>query len=133
MAGKSNQDKVAAVRVLNPLASQREVARISGVPKSSVDRIDKQIGHLGAKDPRIISLTDDDFEIQKLIQAKKLEKLKNTPDTISDADINQWDRHSMTRYTTFVGDLTDKDGGLKQISVEEKIAVDQALRENGLV
>lgn len=109
---KKNVDKVAAAIAVNPLATQRDLAAATGLGLASVNRNKKEAEQNGTKDDRIIHLTDGDFELQKKIQEIKAKKLRENADKISDSDINQWDRHSMTRYTTFRGDATNEDGGL---------------------
>jgi len=112
-----NLDKVTATLVKNPLATQRELAKKIGISRSTVCEALKDIEQTHAKDERIIHLTDEDFIIQRKIQTLKLEKLEKNPDEISDADINQWDRHSMQRYQLFRGSITDAEGGLKDLNI----------------
>ena len=46
---KKNIDKVAAAYVANPLATEREIAEVTQVSKSSVNRAKDEMGQVGAK------------------------------------------------------------------------------------
>lgn len=131
MAGTANQDKVAAARAKNPLGTQREISKMTGVSQSSVDRIDKQLGQVGSKDPKIISLTDDDFEILQLTQVHTKERLQDAEEAkkISSRDLTYIGDVAAKRYQIFRGEITDKDGGLKnnvkELSTEDLIKLAQ--------
>ena len=112
---KRNIDKIAAAILANPLATVREIADITGISKSTVAEHIKsdEVGLVGAKDDRIISLTDKDYSILEKIQDIKLNKLTTKPEDISNADIDKRDNTATKRYSLFRWDATDKGWGLK--------------------
>lgn len=87
---KRNIDKIAAAILANPLATVREIAEMTGISKSTVAEHIKsdEVGLVGAKDDRIISLTDKDYSILEKIQNIKINKLTTKPEDISNADID---------------------------------------------
>jgi len=119
---KRNVDKVTASRVNNPLATQQEVAKETGLSQSSVDRADKEVGKNGLKDDRIISLTDDDFLIVRKTQELTKKKLDTEEEKISARDLSYIGDVSAKRYSIFRGDMTDEKGALRPLqgkSLEE--------------
>lgn len=130
---KKNVDKVAASLAKNPLQTQKEIADKTGLGEGTVNRAMDKVEEYGVKDHRIISMTDKDFELQKMIQDRKLLKMRVAPSSISDSDLNQWDRHSMARFTLFRGDATDEQGGLREVSKEEKRKVADVLEIHDLI
>lgn len=112
---KRNIDKIAAAILANPLATVREIAEMTGISKSTVAEHIKsdEVGLAGAKDDRIISLTDKDYNILEKIQEIKLSKLTTKPEDISNSDIDKRDNTATKRYSLFRWDATDKEWGLK--------------------
>jgi len=114
---KRNVDKVAAELAKNPLATERELAKETGVSKSAVNRAKKEVGRSGVKDDRIVHLTDKDFELMQLIQSEKERRLYEEKDKINNCDINRWEETAVKRYTLFRGDATDEKGGAKENTI----------------
>ena len=118
-----------------PMATQGEVAKLAGV---SVRTVERNIHHVTEyvglkKDSRIISLTDDDFKILRLAQGHLKERLTNkeTADKIPARDLNYIADVAAKRYAIFRGELTDKDGGLKNPVAE--MSTDELLKLANIV
>lgn len=105
---KRNLAKVAKIVLKDPLLTEREIAKKTNIWKSTVNRMKQELGQDGAKDDRIVGLTDEDFEIQKIIQAEKRKRLE-TPEKINNKDLDTWDNSAMKRYTLFRGNATNKE------------------------
>lgn len=112
-------DLVAKEVVKNPLASQQDIANATGLSVGSVNAKLKEVEWLIKKDDRIVNLTNKDLEIvtkaQQLIADKfedeeQVKKMKVT-------DISSVAKDSSARYSIFKWDVTDKDGGFKNIDV----------------
>jgi hypothetical protein len=79
--GKRNKDLLTAELIKQPLATKTELAKAVGVNRSVVTKHWEEMKARATKDDRVVSLTDDDWEIQKLIQnfmklfLKKLKKV----------------------------------------------------------
>ena len=101
-----NIDKVAASLAKNPLQTEREVEKDTWVSQSSVNRAKKVLGQIGSKDPRIVSLTDWDFDIMEKIQKEKLERLE-WGEKINNSDLDRWEQTATKRYSLFRGSVTD--------------------------
>lgn len=118
---KRNLDAVQSEYVKNPLATEYEIAEITWIGKSSVNRAKQEMGENGEiKDDRIISLTDWDFDLMLSIQKRKFNRMKDMDIPVSDNDLNQWDREAKARYSLFRGTVTDPSGWLKENSIKEK-------------
>lgn len=120
-----NVDKVAAELVKNPLASEREIAKATGVGKSSVNRAKEQVGRGGAsgKDKRIIALTELDYELTYKCMAEQLRRIDRDPEKINNGDIIRMAEASAKRYSLFRGEATDDRGGLKVSVIDFSNAV----------
>lgn len=105
---KRNLAKVAKVIIENPLLTEREIAKKAKVANWTAHRAKKEIEQNGAKDDRIVGLTDEDFEIQKIIQAEKRRRLEK-PEKISNKDLDTRDNSAMKRYTIFRWSATNKE------------------------
>lgn len=128
---QKNVDRVAASLAKKPLQSEREIAEDTGVSKSSVNRAMKQVGQTGAKDERIKSLTDKDFECieawvkeikRRLTNEDELKKMRAT-------EISQIIKDNTARYTLFRWEVTDEEGGLKETTVNLTELSDKELDE----
>lgn len=121
-ANKANKnlDKVAAARIANPGATVREIAKQTGVSKSSVDRADKKLGQIGTKYPRIEQLIEGDMQLfelgQRFLTERVLDPLER--EKISSRDLNAITDSSHKRYMLFRGDATDEHGGLAKETLE---------------
>lgn len=124
---KKNIDKVAASLAKNPLQSEREIAKDAWVSNWTAHNAKKEVEQTWAKDNRIISLTDKDFELMQLIQKRKFERMNDTKTPVNDSDVNNWDKTAQARYTIFRWDITDEKGWLKntvaQLSDDELLNI----------
>ena len=111
-----NIDKVTAELVKHPLATEREIAKMSQISNSTAHVIKKEIKQNQAKDDRILSLTDKDFDLTQNAVQEQLKRLANKPGKISNSDLISMARESSRRYQIFRGNITDKHGGKKTIS-----------------
>lgn len=114
-----NIDKIAAYIVANPLSTVREIAIATGIWKSTVAEHIKSddVGQKGIKDDRIVSLTDEDYDIMLTIQGIKKWRLKDNPDNISNGDIDKWETTATRRYSLFRWDATDTEWWLNYTKV----------------
>ena len=103
---RKNVEKVAKAMIENPRATEREIAKKVWIGKSSVNRLKEELGQIGAKDERILTLTDWEREQQLTIQKIKNERLQE-PDKISNKDLNSREEFAMKRYSLFRGNATD--------------------------
>jgi len=111
---KKNIDKVAAALAVNPLATEREIADMTDVSKSAVNRAKEEAGQAGAKDDRIKTLTDKDYDLTLAVVELQAKRLEDTPEKINNSDLNRWGETSAKRYSIFKGDITDDQGGLRK-------------------
>ena len=134
MAGTEKADKIIAARIKFPLATQRELAKKVGMSQSAVGRADLKMGKVGSKDERVINLTDTDFKILQLTQKETIVRLddRQARKEINSRDLTYIGDVAAKRYTIFRGEITDAQGGLKELSPADKNAVAQVLKENGL-
>ena len=114
---KKNIDKVAAELAKDPLATEREIAKRTGLGNGTINRSKKELEQTGAKDPRILALTDADYEILALGQREMLDRIQDPQkrEKISTSDLNVTMRESAKRYQTFRGNATDENGGATSV------------------
>lgn len=111
-----NVAKVLKEVIKDPLLTEREIAEMTWVSKSSVNRAMQEVGQIGAKDDRIVNITDKDFELMNIIQEEKFRRLQEEKDRINNTDINKWEETATKRYTLFRWSATWKDWWLKSLS-----------------
>ena len=117
-----NKAKVIWAKIRNPLATEREIAEIVWVSKTSVhnhlDDIDQNWPTIDWRKIDVIEwIIKNDIDITELAQKElkrrleddKLSKEMSTRDIISSADV------SAKRYALLRGDATDKNWWLKSI------------------
>lgn len=109
-----NIAKVARVVLADPLLSRDEVAMKAGVSQWTASNVLAELDESWRKDPRIVWLTDKDFELMESIQSVKFKRLK-TPENINDNDLDKWENTAVKRYTIFRGKATDEQWGLNNI------------------
>jgi hypothetical protein len=61
----------------------------------------KEMGQIGAKDDKIIKLTDEDFDLMISIQKEKKRRLDEQKDKINNSDIDRWEQTATKRYSLF--------------------------------
>jgi len=115
---RKNVDKVAAELVKTPLATEREIARRTGLGHSSVHRAKEEVAQVGAGDDRIQHLCDLDFELVYKAGRELLKRVEEDPDKIGTADMTRIADLSGKRYMLMKGDATDVNGGLKKLQIE---------------
>lgn len=118
---KRNIDKVTASLLKNPLQTEREVAKDVWIGNWTVHRAKEEMEQTGAKDDRVVNLTDWDFDLMKEIQVEKFRRLTHEKDKINNSDINKWDETASKRYTLFRWSATGKDWGLKESMKPDEI------------
>lgn len=74
----------------------------------------KELEQTWAKDPRIVWLTDKDFELMEQIQQVKFKRLKSE-ENINDNDLDKWENTAVKRWSLFRGNATDEQWGIKNI------------------
>ncbi len=109
-----NIAKVARVVLADPLLSRDEVAMKAGVSQWTASNVLAELDESWRKDPRIVWLTDKDFELMESIQSVKFKRLE-TPENINDNDLDKWENTAVKRYTIFRGKATDEQWGLNNI------------------
>lgn len=111
---KANIAKVAKVALLEPLLTRDQIAEKAWVSTWTASNMLKELDGSWPKDPRIIWLTDWDFDLMKVIQKEKFARLQN-PEQVNDNDLDKWENTATKRFTIFRGSATDKEWGLKGI------------------
>ena len=106
---KRNIDKVSASLAKNPLQTEREIALDTGLWHWTINRAKKEVEQSGAKDPRIITLTDWDMRIMNIIQKQKEERLQDPKVKVNNSDIDKRSQTATRRYSLFRWNATDKD------------------------
>lgn len=112
----TNIAKVAKVALINPLATEREIAEIAEVWNGTAHRVLSEMEQTGAKDPTILLITDKDLSIVTIGQ-REIEKRLNTKEELEKmrtVEISQVIKESTARYSLFRWSATDKEWGLKE-------------------
>lgn len=114
---KRNIAKVAKVALEEPLLTEREIAEKAWVWNGTVNRVKKELEQNGAKDWRIIWITDKDIENIELMQGVLNSKIQDKEEMSQTRiwELAQAMREATARYTLFRGKATDNEGGLKTI------------------
>lgn len=112
---KKNISKVANVLIKSPLLTEREIAEEAGVGNWTVHRALDELEQSGAKDEKIIVITDTDLNIVTLGQSEIDRRLKDKEELakMRTVEISQVIKESTARYSLFRWDATDKSGWLK--------------------
>ena len=117
-----NVDKVASTLLVEPLATQQEIADANDIWVGTVNRALKELEKTGIKDPRIHSLTEMDLQIiekwlelihDKMHDEEVMSKTKIT-------DISTVIRENTARYTLMKWNMTDDKWALIPIEVTGK-------------
>ena len=118
-----NRAKVIKATLKNPLATQREIAKQQLISKSSVNRIQQEMGQTGTKDDRILWICDADLEIIKLWQKIIQDKLndKKTVKKMKASEVSQVIAENTRRYTLLRWNATDENGWIKKVLVNVSI------------
>ncbi len=103
---------VAKEVLANPLLKRDEIAEKTWLWAWTVSRALDELDESGRKDPRILWLTDKDFELMEKIQSVKFQRL-DSPEEINNSDLDKWESTAVKRWTIFRGDATDKNWWLK--------------------
>ena len=112
-------ERVAVEMLKNPLQTQRELAKATDMPISAAHHALQEVKSGQTKDPRILLLTDNDFEIMRVIQQQKAARLSHKPEQINNADIDKWDISASRRFSLFRGELTDEGGGAREVIIKD--------------
>ena len=118
-----NRAKVIKATLKNPLKNQREIAKDQWISKSSVNRIQQEMGQTGTKDDRILWICDADLEIIKLWQKIIQDKLndKKTVKKMKASEVSQVIAENTRRYTLLRWNATDENGWIKKVLVNVSI------------
>ncbi|RAL57314.1 hypothetical protein BSK20_03500 [SR1 bacterium human oral taxon HOT-345] len=124
---QKNKKAVALAVAKNPMASTRELAKIAGVSKGTVNN---KLGELRqVKDEAILGICDKDMEIVTKAQEEILRRLNSQKELtkMKTSEISSVAEASTKRYTIFRGNATDKNGGLNnpysELSDDELLAM----------
>lgn len=97
----------------DPKRSQRDIAKETWIPKSTVAYYDKDIRQNGAESVIIDTIIANDLDIVTLWQSLLVQRMQETPEKLSTKDIisatDTWAR----RVTIFKWDITKPDWWLK--------------------
>lgn len=98
-----NTAKVLKKVLEDPLANEREIAKDTGVSKSSVNRAKKELGQNGSitKSAPIVEICQKDLEISKLAQEITLNMLKDPKQEKTLRDVVYAGKESSARYAIF--------------------------------
>ncbi|MBB1578948.1 MAG: MarR family transcriptional regulator [candidate division SR1 bacterium] len=107
-----NRKAVALAVAKNPNATMSEIAKNTGLSKSTVQTKLNELGNI--KDEAILGICDKDLEIVNLAQGIILDKLKDkkTISKMKASEVSQVAEASAKRYSLFRGSATDTSGGL---------------------
>lgn len=114
---QKNMWKVAKEVLKNPLQTDRELESKLDIWKSTVNRIKQEMGQIGAKDPRIIAVTDKDMENILEMQRVVTEKIRDKDEMSKTRiwELAQAMREATARYSLFRWNATDNEWWLKNI------------------
>lgn len=98
----------------DPTRSQRDIAKETWIPKSTIAFHDKNIRQNGAESVIIDQIIANDLDIVTLWQSLLVKRMQENPDKVSSRDvisaIDTWAR----RVTVFKWDITKPDWWLKE-------------------
>ena len=124
---QKNKKAVALAVAKNPTANTRELAKIAGVSKGTVNN---KLGELRqVKDEAILWICDKDMEIVTKAQEEILRRLNSQKELtkMKTSEISSVAEASTKRYTIFRGNATDKNWGLNnpysELSDDELLAM----------
>ena len=126
-----NKLKVVKSVVLNPLSTQREIAKDTWLSKTTVQEHLKELPNT-TKDDRIIKITDADLKIVTLAQWIINDKLSDAEyvKTLKPTEVSSVAKDSTARYTILKGNVTDKDGWLiKDLSALSLAEIEEIRKE----
>lgn len=104
----NNEAKVISAIIKSPLKTQRELAKETGVSKTTIHNKLNNLDHTIDKSPSIEEICATDIESVKLGQAILLKRLKETPEDLRVREIVDITAESTKRYTLFKGKATDE-------------------------
>lgn len=114
---KKNLKKVASAYLQDPMATEREIAKRSGVSAGTAHRMLSKLEQGGVieRNDAIIAIESSDVEIVLRSQCLILEKMKDEDQSkkMSIVDLSTTSQVSQKRYSVLSGDVTNEDGGLK--------------------
>jgi len=115
---RKNLEKIAKVVVSKPRATEREIAKETGLSNWSVNNLKKEVEQIWAKDDRIITLTNTDFDIVILAQQRIQEKLADEEEMKKTriGEISTVAKDSAARYTVFRWAITDEKWAMRDLT-----------------
>lgn len=118
-----NIAKVAKTLLENPLQTEREIAEDTWIWKWTVNRAKQELGQIGAKDDRIIWITDKDLANIEAMQEVVSRKIRN-PEEMDKTriwELAQAMREATARYSLFRWSATDEKWWLKFSKIEIEV------------
>lgn len=114
---KKSLAKVWEVILANPLLTEREVAEQANVWNWTAHRAIKELEQSGAKDDRILAITETDLRIVKLWQAEIERRLQDQEHlkAMRTSELSQVIRENTARYTLFRWNATNEEWWLSSI------------------
>lgn len=129
---KKSISKVASVVLKNPLLTEREIAEEAWIGNWTVHRSLKEVEQSGAKEEKIIVITDRDLSIVEKWQREIDRRLSDTEELwkMRTTEISQVIKESTARYTIFRWDATDEKWWMKLPDVTFQIINPNGNEEN---
>lgn len=109
--------KVMEEKLIDPLASQRDIAERTGLSVGNVNDKLNELEQSEIKDPKILLITNTDLSIVTLGQSEIDRRLKDKEELwkMRTVEISQVIKESTARYSLFKWDATDREWGLKNV------------------
>lgn len=106
--------------IKNPLSTERELAKITWLSKTTVHNLKKELDQIWPKSENILEICRTDFNIVKLWQAEINRRLwiSSELDKMRTFEIAQTIEKSEKRYMLFKWKATDEEGWLLKITFE---------------
>ena len=115
---KKNLKKVAAEVIKNPLASEREIAKRTGLSKGNVNDKLGKLDHID-RTSTVVAIEESDLEIVTLVQSINLERLRDPAERakIKAIELAHIAKISSERYSKFAGENTNDEGGERKVEI----------------
>ena len=113
---KINEEIIAKEFLENPLQTLREVEEKTWISRTTVWDVKNNLDKIWQKDDRIITLTEEDFELMLSIQQEKKRRLNEEKEKINNTDIDKWEQTATKRYSLFRWNITNKEWWIQSLS-----------------
>lgn len=117
-----NLKNVSKELIKDPTQTQKVIAKKLGITEACVSEKVKKLETIGQKNDKILYITDKDLEIVYLGQAEIRRRLTDAEELskMRTYEIASVIEKSERRYQIFRWEVTDKEGGLKNIKLTEE-------------